>query len=179
MSEGNEPEMGAKEAVDTQETLNDLQGALEEARQKAAENWDLFLRTRADADNMRRRALLDIENAHKYSVEKFARELLAIVDSLEHALAAIDSREKESDSGKAFHEGINLTHKLLLDTLEKFGIKAISALGEAFDPKLHEALSTMVNHEVEPNRVLVVVQKGFLLQDRLLRPARVIVSKQE
>lgn len=177
MSKANEPEVstdqGTGEALESPEAV---QAALEEARKKAAENWDLFLRTRADADNMRRRALLDIENAHKYGVEKFAKELLAVVDSLEHGLAAIDSLA-EGSKAVALHEGIDLTYKLLLDTLDKFGIKAISPLGQVFDPKLHEALSTVVNEAVEPNTILVVVQKGFLLQERLLRPARVVVSK--
>lgn len=145
---------------------------LEEAQKKASENWDLFLRTRADADNVRRRAQKEVEDAGKYAIEKFARELLAVVDSLEHGLAV------EGDIGdKGVREGLVLTHKLLISTLEKFGIIAINPLGLTFDPSRHEALSTQFNNEVEPNKVLTVVQKGFTLQDRLLRPARVIVSR--
>jgi len=150
------------------ENLADL---LEEARRKTAENWDLFLRTRADADNIRRRATIDVENAHKYAVERLAKELLAVVDSLEHGLAAADT------DSKALKEGMELTYKLLLDTLEKFGILAINPANEPFDPMKHEALTAQVKNDVEPNTVLMVVQKGFTLQDRLLRPARVIVSK--
>jgi molecular chaperone GrpE len=150
-----------------------LPALLEEARRKAAENWDLFLRTRADADNIRRRATIDVENAHKYGVERLARELLAVVDSLDHGLASAGA------DNKALREGMELTYKLLLDILTKFGIVAINPLNEAFDPTKHEALTAQPKNDVEPNTVLTVVQKGFTLQDRILRPARVIVSKLE
>jgi molecular chaperone GrpE len=143
---------------------------LEEARKKAAENWDLFLRTRADADNIRRRAVIDVENAHKYGIEKFARELLAVMDSLEQGLAI-------SSTDQGLREGMVLTHKLLLDILEKFGVQVVDPLGEIFDPLRHEALTTQVNTEIQPNTVITVIQKGFSLHERLLRPARVIVSK--
>ncbi len=155
------------------ENSENLADLLEETRRKAAENWDLFLRTRADADNMRRRATIDVENAHKYGIEKFARELLAVVDSLDHGLAAADT------GSNALKEGMELTYKLLLDTLAKFGILVINPVNEAFDPMKHEALSSMPKNDVEANTVLTVIQKGFTLQDRLLRPARVIVSKME
>lgn len=163
----------ASENIEKPENSENLADLLEEARRKAAENWDLFLRTRADADNIRRRATIDVENAHKYGVEKFAKELLAVVDSLDHGLAAIDA------NSQALKEGIELTYKLLLDTLGKFGILVINPVNEAFDPMKHEALTAQVKNDVEPNTVLMVVQKGFTLQDRLLRPARVIVSKIE
>ncbi|HXH55317.1 MAG TPA: nucleotide exchange factor GrpE [Gammaproteobacteria bacterium] len=163
-------ERGNTSSTETPENLSDL---LEEARRKAAENWDLFLRTRADTDNIRRRATIDVENAHKYGVEKLARELLAVVDSLDHGLAAADA------GGHTLKEGMELTYKLLLDTLTKFGILAINPVNEPFDPMKHEALTAQIKNDVEPNTVLIVVQKGFTLQDRLLRPARVIVSKLE
>jgi molecular chaperone GrpE len=163
-------EKGNTESAETPENLANL---LEEARRKAAENWDLFLRTRADTDNIRRRATIDVENAHKYGVEKLAKELLGVVDSLDHGLAAADT------GGNALREGMELTYKLLLDTLTKFGILAINPVNEPFDPMKHEALTAQVKNDVEPNTVLMVVQKGFTLQDRLLRPARVIVSKVE
>lgn len=146
---------------------------LDETRKKAAENWDLFLRARADADNQRRRAMLDVENAHKYGIEKFAREMLAVVDSLDHGLMATSKEEGD----KGLREGMELTHKLLLDTLDKFGIKQVDPIGETFDPLRHEALSAQIKDDEEPNKILMVVQKGFTLHDRLLRPARVIVSR--
>ncbi len=172
----NDAEVQVTEASEnsvTSENPENLGDLLAEARKKAAENWDLFLRMRADADNIRRRATIDVENAHKYGVEKFAKELLAVVDSLDHGLAAIET------NSQALREGIELTYKLLLDTLGKFGILVINPVNEAFDPMKHEALTAQVKNDVEPNTVLMVVQKGFTLQDRLLRPARVIVSKIE
>lgn len=172
--------------------MDNLKTELEEARKKAAENWDLFLRSRADVDNARRRAMLDVENAHKYGIEKFAKEILAVVDSLDHGLLATkgsnstDTTNAEDSTGsgrgagnndQSLREGMELTYKLLLDTLDKFGIKQIDPIGEPFDPIKHEALSTQPNGDVAPNIVLVVIQKGFTMHDRLLRPARVIVSR--
>jgi molecular chaperone GrpE len=165
------------DADESLQSIDEAVQALEEANKKASENWDLFLRTRADADNMRRRALMDVENAHKYGIEKFARELLPVVDSLEHGLTALSTVETKEEVG--LKEGIQLTYKLLLDALEKFGVKQINPLNEDFNPKLHEALTAQPKDDVPPNRVLLVVQKGFLMHDRLLRPARVIVSKAE
>lgn len=169
--QGGSSEGKATSSTDS-ESLESLKQELEETRRKAAENWDLFLRARADADNIRRRAMLDVENAHKYGIEKFAKEILLVVDSLDHGLSAT-SEEGE----KGLREGLELTYKLLLDTLEKFGIKQINPIGESFDPMFHEALSSQANADVEPNKILVVIQKGFTLQDRMLRPARVIVSR--
>lgn len=164
---------GEEAALETAPSSENLAELLEEARRKAAENWDLFLRTRADADNIRRRATIDVENAHKYGVERLARELLAVVDSLDHGLASA------SADSNALKEGIELTYKLLLDILTKFGILVINPANEPFDPMKHEALTAQVKNDVEPNTILTVVQKGFTLQDRVLRPARVIVSKLE
>ncbi len=161
--------------ADIQEKVENTPERLEEARKKAAENWDLFLRTRADADNIRRRAVIDVENAHKYGIEKFAREILDVVDSIDHGLTASSA---DTDS-KALKEGMVLTYKLLIDTLDKFGIKQLNPQGEMFDPLRHEAMSAQVNKDLEPNTVLMVVQKGFTLHDRLLRAAKVIVSKTE
>lgn len=146
--------------------------ALEEAKQKAEENWNLFLRTRADMDNIRRRAQLDNENARKFAIEKFAREILVVVDSLEHG---IQVAEKAGDA--AYQEGMALTLKLFLDILEKFDVKKIDPKGELFDPNRHEAISMQENQDIAPNTVLVVAQAGFVLNDRVLRPARVVVSK--
>ncbi|MBP6104372.1 MAG: nucleotide exchange factor GrpE [Gammaproteobacteria bacterium] len=160
------------------QSLEDLQRSLEEANRKASENWDLFLRARAEGDNIRRRAVLDVEGAHKYGIEKFARELLGVVDSLEQGLTMTATLGLEQEGTvQSLREGTELTHKLLLSLLEKFGIKALDPTGQAFDPEKHEALSTQPDASVEPNQVLMVIQKGYSLQDRLLRPARVIVSR--
>jgi molecular chaperone GrpE len=149
------------------------ENVVEETKRKAAENWDLFLRARADVENVQRRARADIENAHKFAIERFARELLTVADSLEHGLAA---SEKEIEA-KALREGMELTYKMLLDVFEKFGIKILNPVNETFDPKYHEAVSTQPTKELEPNKIMMVVQKGFTLNDRMLRPARVIVSR--
>ena len=134
-----------------------------------------MLRSLAEAENIRRRASLDVENAHKYSIEKIARELLNVVDSLESGLGTIT--EPDQTQLQHLREGMQLTHKLLLDILEQFQIKQINPIGEPFDPKKHEALTTQPTEELEPNMVVVVVQRGYSIHDRILRPARVIVSK--
>ncbi len=154
-----------------EESLSPLK-ALEEAKQKAEENWNLFLRTRADMDNIRRRAQLDNENARKFAIEKFARELLVVIDSLEHGILVA---EKAGDA--AYKEGMVLTLKLFLDILEKFEIKRLDPKDEVFDPSKHEAISMQENSELAPNTVVVVAQAGFILNDRVLRPARVVVTK--
>lgn len=145
-------------------------------KSKVEENWNLFLRARAETDNIQRRSRVDVENAHKYSTEKFARELLMVVDSLEMGLDA-SSKIPETEAVKSVREGMNLTFKLLLDIMSKFGAKQTNPIGETFDPAIHEAIQIQASNEVEPNKILIVAQKGFTLYDRLLRPARVIVAK--
>ncbi len=156
-------------------SIEDLQEKLAQVEAELAEANDKMLRFKAEVENTRRRSAIDVENAHKFAVERLARELLNVVDSLEHGLAAIS----EPDKTQIVHlrEGMQLTHKLLLDTLDKFNIKQINPQGDVFDPKQHEALTTQPTTELDPNRVLTVVQKGFTIQDRILRPARVIVAK--
>ncbi len=164
------------ESAQTQ-SLESLQTSLEEATAKASENWDLFLRARAEGDNIRRRAVIDVESAHKYGIEKFAREILGVIDSLEQGLTTLAGLALDSNKEQSLREGTELTHKLLLNICEKFGIKAVDPMGLSFDPEKHEALSTQPHDSIEPNKVLVVLQKGYSLHDRLLRPARVIVSR--
>ena len=167
----------AQELVEDQ-TVDELQKQFEATQEALAEANDKMLRFRAEADNARRRSILDVENAHKYSIEKIARELLTVVDSLEKGLeSVVDSSDQENL--RHMRKGMELTHKLLLNLLEKFNIHQIDpAIGEAFDPKKHEALTTQATNDMEANMILTVVQKGFLIHDRVLRPARVIVSKQ-
>jgi molecular chaperone GrpE len=158
-----------------QESVEALQKKLAESEAALAEANDKMMRFKAEAENTRRRSMLDVENANKYGIEKLARELLNVVDSLEHGLEAVS----EPDQTQIVHlrEGMQLTHKLLLDTLDKFQIKQVNPKGESFDPKQHEALTAQPSADMEPNKVLLVVQKGYLIHDRILRPARVIVSK--
>lgn len=159
----------------TIQTVEELQKKLEAAEAALAEAKDNALRARAEAENARRRSMLDVENANKYGIEKLARELLNVVDSLEHGLEAIS----EPDQTQIVHlrEGMQLTHKLLIDTLDKFQIKQVNPKGETFDPKQHEALTMQPTSELDPNKVLSVVQKGYVIHDRILRPARVVVAK--
>ena len=147
---------------------------LAEANAKAQANWDLLLRSRAETENIRRRGQVDVEKAHKFSIEGLARELLNVVDSLDKALelAMVDQQQMDP-----MQQGMQLTHKLLLDTLDKFGVKEINPQGEMFDPAKHEALAMQPSDQVAPNSVIMVAQKGFSIHERILRPARVIVAR--
>ena len=142
------------------------------AEATATDNWERYLRAVAEADNVRKRASRDVENAHKFALERFARELLAVTDGLEMALAASDKVTVES-----LLEGSQATLTLLGSTMERFGISAIDPEGEPFDPELHEAISVQPSDTVEPGTVVSVVQKGYALNGRLLRPAMVIVAE--
>ena len=152
----------------------ELRGALEAAEAKAAENWDKYVRASAELENLRRRAARDVENAHKYGAEKLASGMLEIKDSLERGLEAVS----ETADLETLRQGKAATLKLLEQTLEKFGVTEIDPEGEPFDPELHEAMSMQESAELEPGSVMMVVQKGYRLHDRLLRPARVIVSRE-
>ena len=133
---------------------------------------DQLLRTVAESENIRRRASRDVENAHKYANEKLIEDLLPVIDSLEKALELPD----QSDEAKAVLEGIEISLRIFRETLERAGIAIVDPLGEPFDPSRHEALAMVPNKEVEPNSVIEVVQKGYLLNERVVRAARVIVS---
>ena len=147
------------------------EAALAAAQAKADENWNLYLRAAAEVENVRKRATRDVENAHKFALENFSRELLAVVDSLEMGLAAAEDAD-----AAALREGSEATSKLLRTTLERFGVSEVDPEGEPFDPELHEAMSMMPSPNVEPGSVAQVIQKGYVLNGRLLRPARVIVA---
>lgn len=151
----------------------DLEEKLTLAEQKAHENWEKTTRALAELENVRRRAERDVANAHKFSLERFANQLLPVVDSLEQAIQLAD---KEANS--AMHEGLELTMKLFLDVLQKNQIEQINPEGQLFDPQQHEAMSMQVAPGVAPNTVLLVFQKGYKLFDRVIRPARVIVAKE-
>ena len=163
-----------------QETISDegsrheeLTLLLEDARAKADEHWNQLLRANAELENMRRRARQDVENAHKFALERFAQELLPVKDSLEMGLAAAND---DSEAVKQLREGTELTLKMLHTAMEKFGITEVPAADQAFNPELHQAMS-MQEADAEPGSVLTVVQKGYQLNDRLVRPAMVIVAK--
>jgi molecular chaperone GrpE len=146
---------------------------LERAEESAAEFREQVLRTAAELENVRRRAARDVENAHRFGVERFARELLAVVDSLEMGREAARS----AGEGGAVAEGMDATLRLLLAVLEKFGVTPIEADGEPFDPAEHEAIMTQPSSAADPDTVIGVIQQGYRIHDRLLRPARVIVAR--
>jgi len=150
------------------------QSETEQLQQQVASANDQVLRVQAEMQNLRRRAERDVENAYKYALDKFAPELLPVVDNLERALAAIDG----DDAGqKAVAEGIELTLKTFVDVLVRYKVEAVDPAGQPFDAELHQAVSMVPNADIEPNTVMDVFQKGYTLNGRLLRPAMVVVSK--
>ena len=155
---------GNEETVDPNDVLAELQA-------KADENWERYLRTAAELENVRKRAARDVEKAHKFALEGFGKELLGVRDTLEMGLAAAEGASVES-----LIEGKKATLKLLTSTLERFGIEEVDPAGEPFDPELHEAISMQPSDDIEPGSVVTVVQKGYTLNGRLLRPAMVIVA---
>lgn len=150
-----------------------LEAKLTAAEKKAEENMNLVLLARADLENFRRRTEKDIANAHKFGLEKLVKELLPVIDSLE--LSCESFGQEEATSG--VHSGIKLTLEMLLKALNKFGVEQIYPQGKDFNPELHQAMSTKAEPQMKDNTVAQVMQKGYLLNNRLLRPALVIVAK--
>jgi molecular chaperone GrpE len=164
-------------ATESLNELDALRAELEGARAEAAAFKDKFLRANAEMENIRRRAELDISAAHKYGVERFAAEIIAVRDSLD--LASTFELSNNAEAIQKMYEGLELTLKLLDGTFEKFGITIIDPKGEKFDPNRHQAISTVESAETPANHVVTVVQKGYLLRDRVLRPAMVVVAKEK
>jgi molecular chaperone GrpE len=192
---GGEPASGARDRVDVaveeaveaataaesaaeagQEALPepDLELELEEARREAASHLDDFLRARAEIDNLRKRAARDVEHAHKYGLERFMNELLPVKDSIELGLNAADGTVADAEK---LREGLELTLKLFDAASEKFGLEELNPEGQSFDPEYHQAMSMQEAPDVASGTIVTVVQKGYVLNDRLLRPAMVIVAK--
>ena len=135
---------------------------------------EALIRSQADLQNVRRRAERDVENAHKYAVEKFVKDLLAVLDSMDRALELAETTE---GFDAAMLEGTQMTHKLLLDTAAKHGVEPINPVGEAFDPQEHQAMSMVESADHELNTVMAVMQKGYKLEGRVIRAAMVMVTK--
>lgn len=154
--------------------IAELEAELAQAKAAIPEFKDAALRAKADADNIRRRAAIDVDKAKKFALEKFANELLPVIDNMERGLAHAD---KENEALQPLIEGIELTAKSLESALEKFGVKAVNPEGEMFNPELHQAMSMVENPDVAANTVIAVMQKGYELNGRLLRPAMVMISK--
>ena len=156
------------------EINEDPAALLEDARNKADEHWNELLRAKADMENLRRRQARDLENAHKHALDKFVAELLPIYDSMELGLNAANGEEASID---AVREGLEMTMKMFLSSISKFGLEQVNPEGETFDPELHQAMAMQEVEGVEANQVLTVAQKGYQFNGRLLRPAMVVVSQ--
>jgi len=154
-----------------EKNADSLEAQLEQAQAKASENWDQFIRAKAEMDNLRRSNVKDLESAHKFGIEKFVNELLPVVDSMVLGLTVEDA------SAESLREGMELTMNMLGKMLEKLGIEEIDPLNEKFDAAKHQAMTMQPSDEVEPNTVIAVMKKGYSLNERLIRPAMVIVSK--
>ena len=173
--ETNEEQGAELDTQDDPEEGSESEQALEAALEQAQNAKDDLLRVQAEMQNLRRRTEQDIEKAHKYGQEKLSIELLAVMDNLERAQEAASNSEDEAI--KAIRAGVDLTVKGFADCFKKFNIETVDPLGEPFDPQLHQAMSMQENTESEPNTVIAVMQKGYTLHGRVLRPAMVMVSK--
>ncbi len=167
---------GVADAVETPQAEQapppDLEQLLKEAEMRSVEHHDAWMRAKAETENIRKRAQTDLANAHKYAVDSFSTELLTVMDSLDAALAV------ENATVENFKSGMELTQKQLTTVFDKFNIKVINPQGEKFDPHQHQAM-TMVDSDLAPNTVVQVMQKGYKLNERIIRPALVMVSKSQ
>jgi molecular chaperone GrpE len=171
-------EEAAEAAESAEEAVADIAGAeitLEHLQEELAAAKDAALRAQAEAQNARRRAEQEVEKARKYALERFAGALLPVVDNMERSIEAV--AEVTVDEVKPIAEGVELTLKSLMEVLGKFNIEQINPVGEPFDPQLHQAMTMVPNPDLEPNTVMDVMQKGYTLSGRLIRPAMVVVSK--
>ncbi|HJP51791.1 MAG TPA: nucleotide exchange factor GrpE [Pseudomonadales bacterium] len=172
-----EADAGSEEPeIEVEVTIESLQAQLQKASEEVEGFKDAALRAQAEMENVRRRSAKDLENAHKYGLERFVNNLLPVIDSLEKAIESGAQAEQEG-ANKAVIEGVGLCHKMLVDVLIKEGVVVVDPMGEPFDPNVHQAMSVVENPDVEPNSVVAVVQKGYTLNERLVRAAMVMVSK--
>lgn len=146
---------------------------------RVQELQDQVLRTQAEMQNVRRRAEIDVEKAHKFALEKFVKELLPVADSLEKAVESTENQQSTDELVVSIREGVEMTLDLFMKSLGKFNVRQLNPVGEPFDPQLHEAMSMVPAPDAEPNSVVAVVQKGYTLNERLVRPAMVVVAKAE
>ena len=164
-----------EEAADEQESkIAQLEAALLSSESKMKEQQDSVLRAKAEVENMRRRTEQEVDKARKYALNKFAEGLLPVIDNLERAVQAADA---ENEAVKPILEGVELTHKTFVDTVAKFGLIEINPEGEAFNPEYHQAMSIQESPDHESNTVMFVMQKGYELNGRVIRPAMVMVAK--
>lgn len=152
---------------------------LDTLKAQLQEYQDQALRAQAEMQNVRRRAELDVEKAHKFALEKFVKELLPVADSLEKAVESTEGNEESGELVASMRQGVEMTLSLFLGSLKKFNVEQLNPVGEPFDPQQHEAMSMVPAPDAEPNSVVAVVQKGYLLNGRVVRPAMVVVAKAE
>lgn len=164
----------AQEAAAVEDSGAAPSAELRDALEQVERYRDQALRAQAEAENTRRRASREVENAHKYALEKFAADLLPVLDSLEKAVEAASAHAEGAES---IAEGVELSLKLFLSVLEKYGIQRIDPAGDPFDPQVHEAMTMVPSREAEPNSVLEVMQPGYLLNGRVVRAAKVVVAR--
>ncbi|MEZ9027979.1 nucleotide exchange factor GrpE [Vibrio cyclitrophicus] len=164
-----------EDAADEQESkIAQLEAALLSSESKVKEQQDSVLRAKAEVENMRRRSEQEIDKARKFALNKFAEGLLPVIDNLERAMQAADT---ENEVVKPLFEGVELTHKTFVDTVAKFGLKEINPEGEVFNPEFHQAMSIQESPDHDSNTVMFVMQKGYELNGRVVRPAMVMVAK--
>ncbi|CAH8189969.1 MULTISPECIES: nucleotide exchange factor GrpE [Vibrio] len=174
---GTEADIDWNESVELDEQeakIAQLEAALLSSEAKIQEQQDTVLRAKAEVENMRRRSEAEVDKARKYALSRFAEELLPVLDNLERAIQAADA---DNEVIKPLVEGVELTHKTFVGVIEKFGLKEINPEGEVFNPEFHQAMSIQESPDHEPNTVMFVMQKGYELNGRVVRPAMVMVSK--
>ncbi|WP_148864184.1 nucleotide exchange factor GrpE [Marinobacter fonticola] len=170
-----EPQAQSKQPEDDQGDRE--AGELEALQGQVAEQRELVLRTQAEMQNVRRRAEIDVDKARKFALEKFVKELLPIADSLEKAVESTEGKTSSDEVVASIREGAEMTLNLFMNSLEKFNVKQVNPVGEPFDPQLHEAMSMVPAPDAEPNSVVACIQKGYTLNERLVRPAMVVVAR--
>jgi len=170
-------EEGGAEA-ETEQANADM-SEVEALQAKLQEHQEQALRAKAEMQNVRRRAEIDVEKAHKFALEKFVKELLPVADSLEKAVESTEGQQDSSELVTSIREGVEMTLDLFMKSLTKFNVEQLNPVGEPFDPQQHEAMSMVPAPNAEPNSVVAVVQKGYLLNGRVVRPAMVMVAKAE
>lgn len=172
-------EAAAEEAQAENEVVEGEESEVEALRAQVKEAQEQMLRSQAEMQNVRRRAEIDVEKAHKFALEKFVKELLPVADSLEKAVESTEGKESDGELVASIREGVDMTLNLFMNSLGKFNVEQLNPVGEPFDPQQHEAMSMVPSPDAEPNSIVAVVQKGYLLNGRVVRPAMVVVAKAE
>jgi molecular chaperone GrpE len=164
-------------AEEASESADEQVSEVEALQAQASEAQEQLLRAHAEMQNVRRRAEIDVEKAHKFALEKFVKELLPVADSLEKAVESTEGSDGAGDLVASIRQGVEMTLSLFMSSLKKFNVEQLDPLGEPFDPQQHEAMSMVPAPDAEPNSVVSVVQRGYTLNGRVIRPAMVVVAK--